>query len=96
MTETTLAHDPTGRRGGPHRQVDIQAKVKSEALVQGRAHCLSATITDFVRIQGHLVDLGSGIWFCVDGDELIAGLDAAAESMALADTGVRRTRNHTK
>jgi len=69
---------------------EIRAAVMADALASGQAEYLSATISDFVRYKNAWWLLDRALWFRADDEELIACLDAAAETMRILDANVRR------
>ena len=88
MIDSTLPAAAAGPASSGVRE--IKAAVMTDALASGRAQHLSATIKDFVRYKGAWWLLDRDLWFLADDEELIASLDAAAETMRMLDAKVRR------
>ena len=90
MADSTLSPATAGQEEGRTAMpMEIQAAKMDEALTLGRALYLSETIRDFVRFKGAWWILDRYIWFLADDEELIAGLDSAAELMRMMDTSVK-------
>ncbi|MFC1442913.1 hypothetical protein ABUW04_32160 [Streptacidiphilus sp. N1-10] len=88
MIDSTLPAATAGSTSGGVRE--IKATAMTDALASGRAQYLSATIRDFVRYKGAWWLLDRDLWFLADDEELIASLDAAAETMRMLDANVKR------
>ncbi|MEY9942169.1 hypothetical protein [Streptacidiphilus sp. MAP5-3] len=93
MTDTTLDHEPSGRRGGSNVPIEIRVKAMTDELARGRARYLSATITDFVQYRGAWWILDRELWFVVDDEELIVSLNSASEMMADASIRGKSSRH---